>query len=145
MLKDAEAKKRIELAVTGISVVILIFLVTSHMSKPGSGKGVSKNEAYHTSESAMTIVSEPESWDKLRWGRDPFLLDASTNSIQEQDVEDLALNGIMSDKQNPYAIINNDVVKLGDKVGGMTVIEINENNVVLDENGERHTLELNLY
>ena len=143
MSKDNDPKKRIELTITGIGVVILIFLVTSHMSKTGGSKGVSKNEAYHTSESAMTIVSETESWDKLRWGRDPFLLD--TANIQEQGTEDLALNGIIPDKQNPYAIINNEVVKLGDKVGGMTVIEINENNVVLDENGQRHTLELNLH
>ena len=143
MLKDAESKKRIELTITGIGVVILIFLVTSHMSKSGSGKGVLKTEVYHTSESAMTIVSEPESWDELKWGRDPFLPD--TSNTKEQGMEDLALNGIMPDKQNPYAIINNEIVKLGDKVGGMTVIEINENNVVLDENGERHTLELNLY
>ena len=143
MLKDKDPKKRIELAVTGIGVVILIFLVASHMSKPGAGKGASKNEVYHTSESAMTIVPEPESWDKLRWGRDPFLPD--TSNTKEQGMEDLALNGIMPDKQNPYAIINNEVVKLGDKVGGMTVIEINENNVVLDENGQRHTLELNLH
>ena len=139
----ADNKNKIELTVTGIGVVILIFLVTSHMSKSGGSKGVLKSEAYHTSESAMTIVSEPESWDKLRWGRDPFLLD--TSDTKEQGMEDLALSGIMPDKQNPYAIINNEVVKLGDKVGGMTVIEINENDVVLDENGQRHTLELNLY
>lgn len=144
MLKDADPKKRIELTVIGIGVVILIFLVTNHMSKSGGSKGVSKNEAYHTSESAMMAVSESESWDKLRWGRDPFLLDTS-NMQEEQGMEDLVLNGIMPDKQNPYAIINNKVVKLGDKVGGMTVIEINESNVVLDENGQRHTLELNLY
>ena len=143
MLKDADPKKRIELTVIGIGVVILIFLVTNHMSKSSGSKGVSKNEAYHTSESAMMAVSEPESRDKLRWGRDPFLPD--TSNMQEQGMEGLALNGIMPDKQNPYAIINNKVVKLGDKVGGMTVIEINESNVVLDENGQRHTLELNLY
>ena len=143
MLKDKDPKKRIELIVTGIGVVILIFLVTSHMSKSGGSKGVSKNEAYLASESTMIAVSEPESWDKLGWGRDPFLLDAS--NTKEQGTEDLALSGIMPDKQNPCAIINNEVVKLGDKVGGMTVIEINESNVVLDENGQRHTLELNLY
>jgi len=143
MLKEAESKKRIELAITGIGVIILIFLVTSHVSKSGVGKGASKNEAYHASESAMTAVSEPESWDKLRWGRDPFLLD--TSNAKEQGTEDLTLSGIMPDKQDPYAIINGEVVKLGDKAGGMTVIEINENSVVLDENGKRHTLELNLY
>ena len=135
-------KKKIELTVTGIGVVILIFLVTSHMSKSGRAKGVSKTETYHASESAVTIVSEPESWDELKWGRDPFSPDAA--NTKEQGLEDLALSGIMPDEQDPYAIINDEVVKLGDKAGGMTVIEINENNVVLDDNGQRHTLELNL-
>lgn len=143
MSKNAESKKRIELAVTGIGVVILIFLIAGHMAKPGAIKSVSKNEVYHTSESAMMAAPEPESWDKLRWGRDPFL--PETSKTQEHGTEDLALSGIMPDKQNPCAIINDEVVKLGDKVDGMTVIEINENNVVLDENGKRHTLELNLY
>ena len=60
-------------------------------------------------------------------------------------MEELELNGIVSDKQSPYAIINNDVVKLGDQENGMIVIEINEKNVVLDENGQKHTMELNVY
>jgi uncharacterized protein YxeA len=59
-------------------------------------------------------------------------------------MEDLILNGIVSDRENPYAIINNDVVKVGDKVNDMTVIEINEKSVVLEQDGQKHTLELNL-
>jgi len=138
----ADNKKKIELTITGFGVIILICLITSYMAKSGGRKTVSRNEVYCTFESAMMTSSEPESKNQLRWGRDPFLLD--TANLQEQGMEDLALNCIIPDKQNSYAIINNEVVKLGDKVSGMTVIEINENNVVLDENGKRHTLELNL-
>ena len=100
-------------------------------------------EPYITSESIMARTSEIGSGNDIRWGRDPFLLDAP--NIKEQGMGGLTLNGIVADKKNPYAIINNDIVKLGDKVSGMTIIEINENNVVLDENGQRHTLELILY
>jgi len=60
-------------------------------------------------------------------------------------MEDLSLNGIVSDMENPYAIINNEVIKLGDTVNGMTVIEINEKSVVLEQDGQKHTLELNIY
>ncbi len=60
-------------------------------------------------------------------------------------VEELILNGIVWDADNPYAIINNDVVKVGDKFGGITVVEITEKNVILEFEGEKHTLELNVY
>lgn len=147
-------KKNIELTITGVCVIILIFLTVNNMPKPRHNKPVSKAEPYPASESAILAASEAGSevtnnerrtTNDEHWGRDPFILDTSNINIKEQSVDDLVLNGIVSGKENPYAIINNDVVKLGDKVDGMAVIEINENNVVLDENGQRHTLELNTY
>lgn len=137
------AKKKVELTITGIGIIIFIFLIANHLSRPINSKVVSKAEPYITLESAMTAVSETASGNNVEWGRDPFSLGAS--NVQKLGMEDLALNGIMADKENPYAIINNDVVKLGDKVNGMTVIEINEKNVVLEQNGQKHTLELNIY
>jgi len=136
------SKKKIELIVTGIGVVILIFLIVSHMSIK-AGRPVSKTEPYPTTPAIVSVAGEVGSWDSVKWGRDPFLLDAS--NVKEQGIEDMALNGIVSDKENPYAIINNDVVKLGDKVNDMTVIEINEKSVVLEQDGQKHILELNAY
>ena len=143
MIKGLDNKKKIELTITGISVIILIFLIMNHISKPKANKSISNIEPYSTSEAAILAAPGVGSDSSVKWGRDPFLLD--TSNVKEHGMEDLVLNGIVSDRDNPYAIINNDVVKLGDKVNGMTVIEINENNVVLDENGQRHTLELNLH
>jgi type II secretory pathway component PulC len=144
MLKGLDNKKKIELTITGIGIIILIFLIANHMPKSKDNKSVSKAEPYPTLEVGFEVTNnEQRTTNDEHWGRDPFLLD--TSNVKEQGMEDLVLNGIVSDRENQYAIINNDVVKLGDKVNGMTVIEINENNVVLDENGQRHTLELNPY
>ncbi|HAZ09754.1 MAG TPA: hypothetical protein DCY56_01420 [Candidatus Omnitrophica bacterium] len=139
----ADNKKKIELTITGIGIIILIFLIANHMPKSKDNKSVSKAEPYPTSEVTILAVSEVGSDSSVKWGRDPFLLD--TSNVKEQGMEDLVLNGIVSDRDNPYAIINNDVVKLGDKVNGMTIIEINEKNVVLEQDGQKHTLELNPY
>ncbi len=136
-------KKKMELAITGIGVVILIFLIANYMPKSKGNKTILKTEPFVTSEAAILATSEVGAGDNVKWGRDPFFMDS--NSAREQGIGGLILNGTVSDKDNPYAIINNEIVKLGDKVSGMTIIEINEKNVVLDENGQRHTLELNLY
>jgi hypothetical protein len=136
-------KKKIELTITGIGIVVLIFLIAGHMTKPKVNRHVAKTEPDLALEAAKMATSEAGPGDDVKWGRDPFYMD--TSNAKEQGIEDIVLNGVVSDKQNPYAIINNDIVKLGDKVNGMTVIEINEKNVVLDENGQRHTLELNAY
>jgi len=138
------AKKKVELTITGIGIIIFMFLIANHLSRPINSKVVPKIEPYVTLESTMTVISKTTSGNDVEWGRDPFLLSAS-NVKPDGGMEGLDLNGIMSDKANPYAIINNDVVKLGDKVNGMVVIEINEKNVVLEQNGQKHTLELNVY
>ena len=135
-------KKKVELIITGIGVVIFIFLVISHMSAKTS-RPVSKTEPYPASPAVVSVAGKAELWDSIKWGKDPFLLDAS--NVKGQGLEDMVLNGIVSDPKNPYAIINNNVVKLGDKVNDMIVIEINEKSVVLEQDGKKHTLELNVY
>lgn len=144
MLKNPEDKKKVELLITGIGIIILFFLIANGISRPKTNKAVPKID-FLTSESTVSsfMDNEVQAASRKEWKRDPFLLD--TSNIEEHGMEDLDLSGIAADKENPYAVINNDVVKLGDKVNGMTVIEINEKNVVLDENGKTHTLELDVY
>lgn len=141
MLKDLENKKKIQLAITGIGIIILIYMVANNASRPKHiTKPASEVAPNTTLELSMAASLKASLGDKVKWGRDPFLLDAS--KAKERGMEDLTLSGIVAGEQIPYAVINNEVVKLGDKVGVMTVIEINEDNVVLDENGQRHILEL---
>ena len=146
MPERSNTKKKIELTITGIGIIALIFLLMSYLPKSKGNKLVSASRVTgvsFTSFQPRASSLELEASGSESWGRDPFLLD--TPNVKEQVLGDMTLNGIVADKQSPYAIINNDIVKLGDKVNGMTVIEINEKNVVLDEKGQRHTLELNLY
>jgi hypothetical protein len=140
MLKDLDSKKKIELAITGIGVIILIVLIASHVSVK-TGKVVSDVKVSSAAGVVNMTAPATGNWDDVKWGRDPFLLDAS--NVKEHGMEDLSLNGIVSDKDNPYAIINNEVIKPGDIVSGMKVIEINEKSVVLEQNNQKHTLELN--
>lgn len=151
-MRELDNKKKIELTITGMGIIFLIFMAISQMPKHKNNKPVSGREAFSNQESAATSFTNDDQGESLatiegandaKWGSDPFFMD-SNNAI-EQGMGELILNGIVSDKDSPYAIINNEIVKLGDKVSGMTVIEINEKNVVLDGNGQRHALELNVY
>ena len=57
-------------------------------------------------------------------------------SPQEKAKPELSLNGIFIDREKPYAIINNQVVKEGDIIGGAKVVTILLNGVVLEFEGE---------
>jgi hypothetical protein len=55
----------------------------------------------------------------------------------------LTLNGIIMDKENPVAIIGEEVYSVGDEVGGKTVKSITKSEVVFEEkNGNVFTLSI---
>jgi len=149
MLNNLGKKEKIEIAITGIGVIFLIFLVIGNAQKIQA----KKRSMTRTDETITSFLSAPLSFDadeieeseiKEGWGRDPFSLAAT--SIKDIGLESLILNGIMWDEDNPYAIINTDVVKVGDTLGsGITVVEITKNSVILEEDGDRHTLQLNVF
>jgi len=68
------------------------------------------------------------------WGRNPF-------SIHGGALEGLRLTGIMWDEVIPMAMINDNIFKIGDKLGGYTIVDITPHSVILEKNGKRHTLE----
>lgn len=55
---------------------------------------------------------------------------------------DLTLNGIMYVREKPRAIINGNVVEVGESVGGAKVTAINEGSVLLNYNDREITLKL---
>lgn len=60
------------------------------------------------------------------WGRNPFELDAekSQGSI---------LSGILWDRGNPQAVINGEIVDIGTKAGLYTVVDIQNDRVILND------------
>ncbi len=87
-------------------------------------------------------LKERETAEKRQgWGRDPFTFGMSVEGVESR-YGDLHLNGIVWDAEVPYAVINNEVVKAGDMLGQIKVIEISKDEVILEEDGERFRLKL---
>ncbi|MDP2943700.1 MAG: general secretion pathway protein GspB [Candidatus Omnitrophota bacterium] len=61
----------------------------------------------------------------------------------EKTAPQLLLNGIFFDETQPYALINNQIVKRGDMIEGAKVVQILSNEVVLEFEGT--TIKLKTY
>jgi hypothetical protein len=81
--------------------------------------------------------------------RDPFIPIVTTDGRlikvkPEGGVTGLALEGIILDENGvSYAMINGDVVKIGDDINGFEVLKIEDNKVILIKDGEPLEIELN--
>lgn len=63
------------------------------------------------------------------WGRDPFSPQAQPIRVSAGPI----LNGIMWDKEKPLAIINDIIVKVGDRIGLNLVVDIKQDKVILND------------
>lgn len=76
--------------------------------------------------------------------KDPFTPPV-VKAIEKQDTDALAgvrLEGIIWDEKNPIAVVNDKVVGIGDVISGAKIIEIKENEVIFDVNGQRISVKL---
>jgi len=80
--------------------------------------------------------------------RDPFIPLVTPdgrllNLKQQEEKGDLTLEGIIYDKYGlSYAIVNGEIVKIGDKVGEYQVLRIESNKVIFLKQGEPTEIEL---
>ena len=65
------------------------------------------------------------------WGRDPFFAKEIFNNKSKSFI----LNGILWDEKHPKAVINENIVSIGDKLGDTKVVDIKKDKVIL-HNGE---------
>lgn len=75
----------------------------------------------------------------LGWGRDPFIAEEP----QAKPEGALTLSGIVYDPSNPqenFCLINGEVVRLGQTVGGCRVLEIRDKTVIVEYQGQQQTL-----
>lgn len=78
----------------------------------------------------------------LPWSRDPFMAQGKLAKKGPSRPEALALSGIIWDEKKPAAIINDNIVSVGDEIQGKKVIKIEKNKVILQEDGEEYILRL---
>jgi hypothetical protein len=72
------------------------------------------------------------------WGRNPFSLEKNMPDLNSG----LNLRGIVWDKLNPQAIINDAIVKKGDRIGRHTVMDIGKNSVWVNDGANDFELTL---
>jgi hypothetical protein len=163
-MMNNKAKKQV--IITAILAVVLIFVGNNTISeiKKKRGANVAKplskviaskgallkaspglvREDFAQAEKAKENLAKLEEEARsLKLKRDVFI-QAPAVSAEEISPSDLTLYGIIWDKDNPIAIINEEILKSGDKIGTSTVAKIEENCVVLNDGTRDYKLNLNL-
>lgn len=87
----------------------------------------------------LKITRDKKRTNYTTWVRDPFSPQA-TSAIKS--FRRPVLGGILWDEEKPMAIINDEVVKIGDKIGSNTVVDIKQDMVILSDGTSNFELRL---
>jgi hypothetical protein len=126
-------KKIIALAVLSVFAVIsIIYGVTSppktnYGGRPAREAAVSGNTLLP--DSIISVERKMPRSDYVGWGRDPFL----SKNARLKSLSRFNLNGIAWDEEKPVAVINGEVVGIGDSIIGNTIMDITPDRVVLSD------------
>lgn len=136
-----EKKDKIQLGITGVLVIILLFFLM-HVFEKGKRPALVKAKEVATDQT----VKEPGLYTRLEqeikkmdFKRDPF----SRQSLSDlEESQDLHLSGILWDEVNPTAIINDEIVAVGGEINGKKIVEIRKDKVILEADGQTTGLAL---
>jgi len=70
------------------------------------------------------------------WGTDPFVRDW----VMVNELANLKLKAITLGGERPYALINDQILQIGDEISGKRVVNIESDNVTLEQGGRTFTL-----
>jgi len=116
----------------GIIAVFSLFygIFTPTRTKPNFiTKDTAIQKAIVTEKGIISLARGAKRSNYSSWGRNPF----SISGIPIRRLGALTINGILWDKKNPLAIINEEIVKVGDKIYGNTVVGIKQDRVILND------------
>lgn len=138
-------KKKIEIIAVVILIIIFVFILFNSFSKVR--KKTTAPRAYAPAQvmPARAVVPQVKAEGKVpkkhTWGRDPFtdlMVQTPTTSSTS-----LRLMGILgTDESNFKAIINDEFVSKGAKIGNLTVLRISSKSVVLTDGNRNFELKL---
>jgi hypothetical protein len=85
--------------------------------------------------SAATKAEAPAKQPET-WGGDPFVRDwVMTSELAEMNLSAITIGG-----DKAYALINNQILEVGDQISGKRIIEIQAEQVILEQGGRTFTL-----
>ena len=164
-----DSKKRNQLIITGILVCVLILAVANaakrlreakrlrikHKVTVIEGGKVSEKRAFEGFDDTglfeekelvtegLYVRLENETKD-LSLKRDPFFSSLITSSAS-MTISDVTLSGILWDATAPLAMLDENPVSIGGKVGQYTVIDIQKDRVILTDGEKNYELRLPVY
>jgi len=137
----------------GIAVAVLA-LYTFVLRPQPEIKGVSAAAAEATGAKAKAVQPAPTAKDTAAkpadttgaltpkvlppetWGADPFVRDW----VMVNELVNLKLKAITLGGERPYALINDQILQVGDEISGKRVAKIESDNVTLEQGGRTFTL-----
>ncbi len=138
-------KQTLEIVITAALAVVLIALTVNAVTRTGRGKrpavpvetaGISSPAPAKFSLTPIKPLDEridrQRERERLGWKRNPF-------AAAERKPAELVVNGIVFDTRNPgetYCLLGGEVVKPGDRVNGVEVVEIRIDAVTLRKDGK---------
>ena len=141
------------LVLLGIAVAVLVLYTFAFRPQPEL-KGVSAAAAEATGAKAKAVQPAPTATDTAAkpaeitgaltpkvlppetWGADPFVRDW----VMVNELVNLKLKAITLGGERPYALINDQILQVGDEISGKRVVKIESDNVTLEQGGRTFTL-----
>jgi len=141
------------LVLLGIAVAVLALYTFAFRPQPEL-KGVSAAAAEATGAKAKAVQPAPTATDTAAkpaeitgaltpkvlppetWGADPFVRDW----VMVNELVNLKLKAITLGGERPYALINDQILQVGDEISGKRVAKIESDNVTLEHGGRTFTL-----
>ena len=142
-------KKVIILIILSIGAAIsLIYGITasprsrSRASRPAQQEAKAARSDGATSSVRRIVPTErlAKKTEFVSWGKNPFAL----KEVKIETISKLSLNGIMWDEESPKAIVNDEIIGVGDKIDENTVVDIKKDSVILNDGISDFELEMGL-
>ncbi len=138
-----------ELIGTGFLAAVLVLAVINALNRTKERCPVKENSGQRqTAESVRksppSRLERQEERIKMKWGRDPFFKQGTTEGeeVHEPIGEELSLKGILWSKERPTALINMQAVGEGESVSGYVVVDIQKDKVILRKDGKDYEFKL---
>jgi type II secretory pathway component PulC len=131
-------KEQIQIAVICIGLLMLAFFALSNFKKAAKRPAPPPPAAAPATEAVMGAPVDGRSRDSISalqakrwesgWGRDPFwVLSDSTGTLSELELKGISFSG----SKKGFAFINDQIVSIGDMIGGYEISRIEKDRVML--------------
>jgi hypothetical protein len=133
-------KQKVTVIAVPVLFIILIFVFVRAFSSPSrkiTGAGTSKLVKAAAAADTKVEWKIPEPYPTTL--RDPMQFGPATTEAGQTDTSGLIVKGIVYSKNNPCAVVCDQIVHEGDKILGVVIVKINENSVEFEVNGKKWT------